>query len=77
VWVEPVKTHWLQHVHSGNIHIKNALNQELKRWSETPLSETATLKMGSLKTASSVELVVRGGREGRETGIPPSDSEIA
>ena len=55
------------------------MNQELSRWSGPPqlLSETATLEIGSLKTASSVELVVSGGREGREGGIPPSDSEMA
>jgi hypothetical protein len=47
--------------------------QELKR--SLLASDTATLEMGSLKTASSVLLVVRGGSEVRGGGMP-SDSDM-
>ena len=39
-------------------------------------SETATLEIGSLKTASSVLLVARGGSDVRGAGMP-SDSDMA
>ena len=46
-------------------------HQELSRWS---VPATATLKTGSLNTASSVLLVVSGGSE---MSGPPSDSDMA
>ena len=51
-------------------------HHELSKLSVTPVSDTATLEIGSLKTDSSVLLVVRGGKEVSGAEMP-SDSEMA